>query len=289
MGFESSFREIKMNFQFGDVMIKAIDANHGVFLRSFLRHMHSFYELHYITGGQGRLVLDDVEYELSKGHLFLLAPKVHHAQLTDTSNCMEEYYFSFEVQPKKIKGDNTISSFFADHDFYICSDNGSIETAFTELELELKNRETGYIIAIQSLLERILLLTIRNFLYHASEIQVLRTVPDDRRSLLMDEAFLYAYQTLTLKGLANILNLSPRHMERLIYEKYGTSFAKLRMQSRLNAAMNIIGNKQKRLSEIAEECGFSSYNHFSREFKKAYGMSPSEYQKADIINGGKRE
>lgn len=42
MGFESSFREIKMNFQFGDVMIKAIDANHGVFLRSFPRHMHSF-------------------------------------------------------------------------------------------------------------------------------------------------------------------------------------------------------------------------------------------------------
>ena len=60
------------------------------------------------------------------------------------------------------------------------------------------------------------------------------------------------------------------------------------MQSRLNAAMNMIGSKEKKLSEIAEECGFSSYNHFSREFKKAYGMSPSEYQRVDITNGGKK-
>lgn len=289
MGVESSLREIRVNFPFGDVSIKAIDASHGVFMRSFPRHMHSFYELHYITGGQGRLILDDAEYELSKGNLFLIAPKVHHAQLTDINNCMEEYCFSFEVQQKRAKGDDTISRFFADCDFYLCGDSRGMEAAFIELEMELKNRELGYMIAIQSLLERILLLTVRNFLYHTSEIQVLRTVPDDRRSLLMDEAFLYAYQTLTLEGLADILNLSPRHTERLIYEKYGTSFAKLRMQSRLNAAINMIGNKEKRLSEIAEKCGFSSYNHFSREFKKAYGMSPSEYQKVDMSNGGKRE
>ena len=289
MGFEFSLRDIRMNFLFGDVSIKAIDASHGVFIRSFPRHMHSFYELHYITGGQGRLILDDGEYGLSKGNLFLLAPKVHHAQLTDTSNCMEEYCFSFEVQPKKKKGDDPISSFFTDCDFYLCRDSRGIETAFAELELELKNREMGFMIAIQSLLERIMLLTVRNFLYHASEMPTHRAVPDDRRSLLMDEAFLYAYQTLTLEGLADILNLSPRHTERLISKKYGTSFEKLRMQSRLNAAMNMIGNKEKRLSEIAEECGFSSYTHFSRDFKKAYGMSPSEYQKADITNGGKRK
>ncbi len=278
MGFESSLREIKMNFPFGDVNIKAIDASHGVFMRSFPRHMHSFYELHYITGGQGRLILEDAEYELSKGYLFLLAPKVHHAQLTDTNNCMEEYCFSFEIQPKKVKGDFTIGRFFIDSDFYICADRRGMDLAFAELELELKNRELGYMIAIQSLLERILLLTVRNFLYPASEMQVLRTVPDDRRSLLMDEAFLYTYKTLTLEGLAEILNLSPRHTERLIYEKYGTSFTKLRMQSRLNAATNMIENKGKRLSEIAEECGFSNYNHFFKEFKKEYGMPPSEYQ-----------
>lgn len=30
MGIESSLREIKVNFPFGDVNIKAIDASHGV-------------------------------------------------------------------------------------------------------------------------------------------------------------------------------------------------------------------------------------------------------------------
>ena len=185
MGFGVPFRDFKLNFDMGNVRIKAIDANHGVFIRSFPQHMHSFYELHYIIGGEGRLILDDSEYELSKGKLFLLAPKVHHAQLTNTSNCMEEYYFSFEVQPKNSKTDSTISSFFSNSDFYICDDTRGIETVFSEVERELNNCEIGYTAAVRSLLERIILLTVRNFLYKSSEMPAVRTVPDDRRSLLI--------------------------------------------------------------------------------------------------------
>lgn len=279
MGFKVSFREYKLSFDFGNVLIKAIDANHGVFIHSFPRHMHSFYELHYIVNGEGRLILDDAEYGLSKGQLFLLAPKVHHAQLTNTNNCMEEYFFSFEVQPKKTKTDCLISEFLTESDFYICEDTRGIEKIFSELEYEMNHCEMGFIAAAQSLLEHILLLTARNFLCKSSAKPDVRNVPDDRRSLLMDEAFLYSHKTITLENLAEILNLSPRHTERLIYEKYGTSFVKLRLQVRMNAALDMIRNKNRKLSEIAEACGFSNYNHFSKEFKKAFGMSPSEYQK----------
>lgn len=289
MGFGVPFRDFKINFELGDVRIKAIDANHGVFIRSFPRHMHSFYELHYIVGGEGRLILDDSEYELSKGKLFLLAPKVHHAQLTDTSNCMEEYYFSFEVQPKNSKTDCTISSFFSNSDFYMCDDTRAVETVFLEVERELNNCEVGYTAAVRSLLERILLLTVRNFLYKASEMTAARTVPDDRRSLLMDEAFLFSYKTLTLESLSKLLNLSARHTERLIYEKYGTSFVNMRTQSRLNAAMDMLADNRLKLCEIAESCGFSSYIHFLNTFKNAFGAAPSEYRKTYAINGGKQK
>lgn len=288
MGFGVPFRDFKLNFDIGDVQIRAIDANRGVFVRSFPRHMHSFYELHYIVGGEGRLILDDSEYELSKGKLFLLAPKVHHAQLTNTTNCMEEYYFAFEVQPKKSKEDCRIKNFFTDSDFYICDDTRNIESVFSEIEHELNNCEIGYTEAVRSLLERVILLTVRNFLYKSSEVSAERTVPDDRRSLLMDEAFLFLYNTLTLESLSKLLNLSTRHTERLIYEKYGTSFVKMRTQSRLNAAMGMLADSKMKLSGIAEKCGFSSYIHFSNAFKSVFGVAPSEYKKAHITNGGKQ-
>lgn len=106
------------------------------------------------------------------------------------------------------------------------------------------------------------MLTVRSFLAKSSEISATKTIPDDRRSLLMDEAFLFSYKALTLDSLSVLLNLSKRHTERLIYEKYGTSFIKIRTQSRLNAAMNMLADENLKLSEIAEKCGFSSYIHF---------------------------
>ena len=128
-------------------------------------------------------------------------------------------------------------------------------------------------------MERVLLLTVRSFLAKSSEISATKTIPDDRRSLLMDEAFLFSYKALTLDSLSVLLNLSKRHTERLIYEKYGTSFIKIRTQSRLNAAMNMLADEYLKLSEIAEKCGFSSCIHFLNTFKEVYGVAPSEYRK----------
>lgn len=289
MGFEVPFREFNLNFDFGNIRVKAIDASHGAFIRSFPRHIHSFYELHYIIGGEGKLILDDEAYELSAGKLFLTAPKVYHAQQTNESNPMEEYCFSFEIKAKKTETQCELSDFFAASVFYICDDTHNLKAVFSELEEEINNRETGYITAVQSLLERILLFTVRNFTYKHSKTDDVRTVPDDRRSLIMDEAFLFSYRTLTLEKLAQLLNLSIRHTERLIYEKYNTSFVKMRMQSRLNAAVDMIENGDVKMLDIAENCGFSSYIHFLNAFKKEFGMPPSEYKKVHIINGGKHK
>lgn len=288
MGFEVPVRDFKLNFDFANMRVKVVDASHGVFLRSFPRHMHSFYELHYIVGGEGELILDDEEYTLSEGKLFLTAPKVYHAQKTNKNNPMEEYCFSFEIKQKKSEKPCEISDFFLGSDFYICDDIQNMRGIFSEIETEINNCEIGYITAVQSLFERILLLTVRNFSYKHSDTSAVRTVPDDRRSLLMDEAFLFAYKTLTLEELAKLLNLSTRHTERLIHEKYNTTFVKMRMQSRLDAAVDMLLNGDMKLCEIAEECGFSSYIHFLNAFKSKFGISPSEYQKTHILNGGKR-
>lgn len=123
------------------------------------------------------------------------------------------------------------------------------------------------------------MLTVRSFLAKSSEISATKTIPYDRRSLLMDEAFLFSYKALTLDSLSVLLNLSKRHTERLIYEKYGTSFIKIRTQSRLNAAMNMLADEYLKLSEIAKKCGFSSCIHFLNTFKEVYGVAPSEYRK----------
>lgn len=279
MNCKKNIRDLKLNFYLDNMHIRAIDSNHGVFLHSFAKHMHSFYELHYIVSGHGWLILDNEEYELEQGQLFLLAPKVYHAQYTDAKNPMEEYHFSFEIYYEKSAKESEIGNVFTTSDFHICKDTHHIELLFRELEAELNNCEIGYQTALQLIFEKILLSTARNFSNRSVKTTVADVLPDDKRSLFMDEAFLYSCQNITLEGLAALLNLSPRHTERLIRKKYGTTFIKYRTQSRLNAAVNMMTYTDLKLSEIAERSGFSSYLHFKKQFQKTFGIAPSFYRR----------
>lgn len=47
---------------------------------------------------------------------------------------------------------------------------------------------------------------------------------------------------------------------------------------KLNRATELIAERRFTLSEIADRTGFSTLSHFSRSFKKQFGVSPSDYQ-----------
>ena len=48
---------------------------------------------------------------------------------------------------------------------------------------------------------------------------------------------------------------------------------------KLNRAAELITEGKHTVSEIADMTGFSTLSHFSKSFKKQFGVSPSEYGK----------
>ena len=52
-------------------------------------------------------------------------------------------------------------------------------------------------------------------------------------------------------------------------------------QYRMQEARRLITTTDKKLSEIAEEVGYTDVSYFSNCFKKFYGMSPRSLQKQD--------
>lgn len=57
------------------------------------------------------------------------------------------------------------------------------------------------------------------------------------------------------------------------------SIMQYRQFIRISKAKELLSLGRKNLSEIAEECGFSSANYFSLIFKKEVGISPNNYRK----------
>ena len=87
------------------------------------------------------------------------------------------------------------------------------------------------------------------------------------------------YRTLTLTNLAEHFHYSKPHLCTLIKQNTGVSFTDLVRRIRMTRATEYLLNSGRSVSEIAEEVGYHSADHFSRVFRTTYGMSPQEYRK----------
>lgn len=82
-----------------------------------------------------------------------------------------------------------------------------------------------------------------------------------------------------IEKLANMAALSPFYYQRLfrrLVKKPPGEYIKLR---RMAIATEELLEKDKRILDVALDLGFSTHEHFTRVFKKTFGITPEEYRK----------
>lgn len=79
--------------------------------------------------------------------------------------------------------------------------------------------------------------------------------------------------------LAKILGYHPYYLNEIFSREEGISLHKYIMKERIAKARELITSSNNSLSEIAEQCGFSSQSHLSRCINAEYGITPSKMRK----------
>lgn len=84
-------------------------------------------------------------------------------------------------------------------------------------------------------------------------------------------------QTMNVDDLSYLVNMSPSAFHRAFNDVTASSPIQYIKKIRLNRARELMLNNDYRVSEAATLVGYESSTQFSREFKRYYGSSPSEY------------
>lgn len=94
-------------------------------------------------------------------------------------------------------------------------------------------------------------------------------------------------RTLSLGEMAESVNLSPPYFCFLFKSITGVPPAKYLKTLRMQQAATLLSTTFLSVKEIVSRVGFSDDSHFVRDFKRIYGVTPSEYRNG-IQTGNKR-
>ena len=285
------FRNAVISFTMDAIPLQVDNFSYGPIHRPIPGHSHGAgsYEVHYIPYGYGTLKLPGRTYPVKPNTLYVTGPQVQHAQIPSQEDAMVEYCIYIHTDMLHPSSDIhnrefDLMSRFLSTAFWFGTDRHNIHPLFQKLFEELSNHPIGYLCQAEALLRQIIVSIVRNY----KQDEILAELPESNRaisnpSLLLEEAFLMEYDSLTLEALSSRLALSARQTQRLLKKQYGQTFLQERTQARMAAAVSLLADPSLNLTAIAERTGYSSVEHFSTAFRKFYKTSPREYRKRTIM------
>ena len=87
----------------------------------------------------------------------------------------------------------------------------------------------------------------------------------------------YACETISQSHLAQLCGISEPYMRKLFHAAFSVSPSNYIRDLRLNYAKELLRSGEYSITSVAARSGFNSAAYFSREFKKATGVSPNQY------------
>ncbi len=217
-----------IRFTWNHVLFDITDIGGGPLSEDIPMHAHAknSYELHFIVRGRGELLTDTKTYELESGDFFVTGPGIYHSQKADRKDPVQDVFFM--LQAVNADRANAVSSVFLSNAFCYLK-NFDISPACALLS-EYRNQYADYQSAVSGLAMLLLTNIVRRFLPASFVTNVSSESLNDRRFVIIEQAFLYT-PDLTLSELAGKIGVCERQIQRLLKKYYGKSFREKKRES----------------------------------------------------------
>ena len=113
--------------------------------------------------------------------------------------------------------------------------------------------------------------------------QVQKSSQKDIRSVI-EYIGLHYQEKLTLDVLARYIHMNTFYFSSYFKKHVGQNFKDYLNQVRIQHALELLLNTDKRIYEIADMVGFKEYRHFNEVFSRYYGKTPAAYRKEFLVD-----
>lgn len=110
---------------------------------------------------------------------------------------------------------------------------------------------------------------------------------DRRISFLIDRLQANLNNGWTISQMAMAVDMSISHFQRIFRLETGLTAHQYLRRARLEKARELLECTPLSVKEVRTRVGVEDNSHFSRDFRKKYGMSPTEYRALEVSKRAK--
>ena len=235
-------------------------------LGSFWHRRHltgPFWRFYHHDGRGAGLWVDKKRIELLPGKCYILPPNCH--RLTWCTGTPFQLYIHFELSMSK--GNPRFP-------YHVIPLTDDLRPLLDELRRSLQTNKPDCL--HNSLLSIALCSRALTLLPPES---LLESETDRRMEITCDYLREHLSGSVSLETLAGRVRMTPNAFSRLFREKTGVTPYQYLLQLRYNQASKLLHSDQYSIDEICEMVGVKDRFHFSRTFKKIYGVPPAQYRR----------
>lgn len=162
-------------------------------------------------------------------------------------------------------------------------DTARLHALVTRMVEESQSRRPGYSLAVHGLGQLAFVELLRAQAESAPEIaaktrEKLRAAQSPELAGVLKYVAAHFDEPLDVPALAEAAHLSPKHFGRKFRAALGMTPMDYVRSFRLSRARDLLGASDVGAGTIASRCGFDDAAHFSRVFKREFGLSPLQYR-----------
>lgn len=235
----------------------------------FVNHYNRIY---YVTDGEAVLEFDGFNIVMKPGHLYFIPP-----YSLKSHSCTEHLSFYWVHFHALIDGDLDLFSLFAQPKEIKVDSVDKTLACLTQLTESVDAGEAQ----VAGVLKRNMLLT-ELLLPFTDDIveQVKQQAISGYMRFLPVLKYIQAHlsDTLSIKLLAEQMNMSAEHFSRSFKQQINISPKRYILQKRISLAKQLLLLNNLSISDVADKTGYLDVYHFSKNFKQEVGLSPSKFK-----------